>query len=186
MQEDYFKQPRNSYIRRGSIYFWTATINNWYKLLAENVAKQIVIDSLTYLSEKQKITVYGFVIMPNHIHLIWQIHELNGKETAQGSFLKFTAHAFKKYLQQNNPNFLQLFRVNASNKSFEFWQRDSLAFELTQRETAIQKLEYIHNNPIAEKWQLASCREEYHFSSALFYYNGTNNFGFLKHLLDVF
>lgn len=104
----------------------------------------------------------------------------------QGSFLKFTAHAFKKYLQQNNPAFLQQFKVEASNKSFEFWQRDPLAFELTQRATAIQKLEYIHNNPMAKKWHLAGCREEYYYSSALFYADGTKNFNFLKHIMEVF
>ena len=71
---DDFNKQRNSYIRIGGIYFWTATINNWYKLLQETVVKQIIIDSLTYLTAKKKITVYGFVIMPNHVHLIWQIH----------------------------------------------------------------------------------------------------------------
>lgn len=186
MQEDYFNRPRNSFIKTGCIYFWTATINNWYKLLEDDVLKQIVIDSLNYLSQKQKISVYGFVIMPNHIHLIWQIHELNGKETAQGSFLKFTAHAFKYHLKKNNPDFLQFFKVDASNKSYEFWQRDPLAFELTQRETAIQKLEYIHNNPMTPKWLLAKCKEDYYYSSAAFYAAGVNDFGFLKHIMDVF
>jgi putative transposase len=40
--------------------------------------------------------------MPNHIHLIWRTFALNGKETAQGSFLKFTAHEFKKMLTGNH------------------------------------------------------------------------------------
>jgi len=87
--------------------------------------------------------------MPNHIHLIWQVNEKNGKETAQGSFFKFTAHAFKKYLKANNPSLLQSFAVTAHNKKFEFWQRDPVAFQLFKRETALQKLNYIHNNPLA-------------------------------------
>ena len=185
MSDDLSKQP-NSYISIGGIYFWTATINNWHKLLQENVVKQIIIDSLTYLTAKKKITVYGFVIMPNHIHLIWQIHEMNGKETPQASLLKFTAHAFKKHLQTNNADYLKLFKVDASNKEYEFWQRDPLAFELTQRATAIQKLEYIHNNPVAKGWQLAADREQYHFSSAIYYLKGVDRFGFIQHIMTVF
>jgi len=73
--------------------------------------------------------------------------ERNGKETALASFLKFTAHAFKKHLQLNHPASLALYAVNAHNKAYEFWQRDSMAFGLFKRTTALQKLEYIHNNP---------------------------------------
>lgn len=86
----------------GKIYFWTATINNWYKLLSGDITKEIITGSLSTLSSRKKITVYAFVVMPNHIHLIWQMNELNGKETAQDSFLKFTAHAFRNHLIQSN------------------------------------------------------------------------------------
>jgi REP element-mobilizing transposase RayT len=124
--------------------------------------------------------------MPNHVHFIWQTNELNAKETAQGSFLKYTAHEFKKYLQTNNPKFLLQFRVDASNKEYEFWQRDSLAFELNQKNTAIQKLEYLHNNPLAEHWQLTDDPVKYYFSSAKYYETEIDDFGFLNHLMDVF
>jgi len=79
---------RKSYMELGEIYFWTATINNWQRLLQTDRYKQVIIDSLEYLSSRNKIDVFAFVIMPNHIHLIWRINENNEKETAQGSFLK--------------------------------------------------------------------------------------------------
>lgn len=66
----------------GEIFFWTATINQWQKLLQPDTYKDIIIDSLNYLSNAKKIDVFGFVIMPNHIHLILRTNELNGKETA--------------------------------------------------------------------------------------------------------
>jgi len=101
---------RKSYIELDRIYFWTATINNWYKLLEQDSLKQIIIDSLWYLHLNNKIEVYGFVIMPNHIHLIWKIKALNGKEMPQGSLLKHTAHLFKKHLQTNNPLLLEFLK----------------------------------------------------------------------------
>jgi hypothetical protein len=41
------------------------------------------------------------------------------------------------------PKTLQNFKVNAANKGYEFWQRDSLAIKISSREMALQKLDYI-------------------------------------------
>ena len=98
MNPDLLAYKRKSYLEIGEIFFWTATINNWFHLLKEDNFKEVIINSLRTLSQRGKIDVFAFIIMPNHIHLIWRINELNGKETAQGSFLKFTAHEFKKML----------------------------------------------------------------------------------------
>ena len=82
---------RKSHIDQGNIYFWTATINKWYRLLERDEYKDVIIQSLQYLTDTGKIDVYAFIIMPNHIHLIWRINEPNGKESPQGSLLKYTA-----------------------------------------------------------------------------------------------
>ena len=80
----------------GEVYFWTSTILSWNNLLLDNTFKQIVINSLKYLADKDHIKVYGFVIMPNHIHLICELLKLNKKEMPDTSFSKYTAHEFKK------------------------------------------------------------------------------------------
>ena len=54
----------------GEIFFWTATVNKRQKLLQPDQYKDFVINSLDYLSGK--VDVFGFVIMPNHVHLIWR------------------------------------------------------------------------------------------------------------------
>ena len=79
MDEDIFEYKRKSYIEPGEIYFWTATINKWQYLLADDGFKDIIVSSLDYLSKKGKFDIFAFVIMPNHIHLIWMINEKNGK-----------------------------------------------------------------------------------------------------------
>jgi putative transposase len=154
--------------------------------MANDRYKEIVIGSLRHLSEKGKIDVFAFVIMPNHIHLIWRINELNGKETAQGSFLKFTAHAFKKALRLSSPAELAKYTVKASNKEYEFWQRDSLAVPLYTRAVALQKLTYIHNNPVAGHWQLAADFTQYRYSSAKYYECNEKIFDFLNDLAAEF
>ena len=44
-----------------------------------------------------------------------------------------------------------------------------------------QKFDYIHNNPIQEKWKLAVYPEDYRWSSARYYVTGVDDFGFLTH-----
>lgn len=180
------EHKRKSYMEVGEIFFWTATINQWQNLLQPDKYKDIIIDSLSYLSDAGKIDVFGFVIMPNHIHLIWRTKELNGKETAQGSFLKYTAHEFRKRLYKKNKNEILSYQVDAHNKEHEFWQRDSLAIFLYSKEIAFHKLDYIHYNPVAEHWQLVKDPCEYKYSSAAFYELNKNTFTFLKDLRNEF
>lgn len=184
MTEDIFAYHRKSFMGIGKVYFWTATINKWQRLLWNGEYKDVIISSLDYLTNKGKIDVFAFVIMPSHIHLIWKTNELNGRETAQGSFLKYTAHEFEKMLRDEGK--LASYKVNDSNKEYEFWQRDSLAIHLYSREVALQKLKYIHNNPLAQHWQLAKHPCDYKYSSARYYELNEKNFSFLKDLWDVF
>jgi REP element-mobilizing transposase RayT len=186
MDKRLLEYQRKSFIEIGEIYFWTATINNWQRLLLNDAYKDVIIDSLQHLSSLNKIDVFAFVIMPNHIHLIWRIKEMNGKETSQGSFLKYTAHEFKKILKNENPEALNTYAVSANNKNFEFWQRDSLAIRLYTKEVAMQKLKYIHNNPMAEHWNLVQVPCDYKYSSARYYDLNEKSFEFLKDLLAEF
>ena len=186
MDENTFAARRKSYMEMGEIFFWTATINQWQKLLWPDRYKDVVIDSLDYLGQAGKIDVFAFVIMPNHLHLIWRTNELNGKETPQGSFLKYTAHEFRKMLYREDKRQLQSFKVDEPNKKHEFWQRDPLAIPLYTRKVALQKLEYIHRNPLAEHWQLVKDPCDYNYSSARYYELNEKNFSFLKDLKEEF
>ena len=184
-----FTQLRKSHTSIGDIYFWTATIHKWLHLLGSDLNKQLIIDYLKKLSDEGLITVYAFVIMPNHIHLMWQQNKLNGKETPKGSLLKYTGHEFLKILKTESKSYL--YEVNAANKKHEIWQRDSLGIEIYSVKVAKQKLGYIHNNPVNGKCQLAQDYLSYHYSSARFYETGIDDpiaigFGFLKNIFKVF
>jgi putative transposase len=186
MNKDLLENKRNSHMDIGEIYFWTATISNWQKLLWPDRYKDVIISSLDYLSNAGKIDVFAFVVMPNHIHQIWRTKELNGKESAQGSFLKYTSHEFRKMLYREGKRKLLSYRVDAHNKEHEFWQRDPLAVPLYTRKVAFQKLDYIHNNPLAEHWRLVKDPCDYKYSSARYYEMNEKNFSFLKDLRDEF
>jgi REP element-mobilizing transposase RayT len=181
------QHKRYSHLDIGEIYFWTATINKWQKLLLKDTYKDVIINSLQYLSTQRLIDVFAFVIMPNHIHLIWRTNRLNGKESAQGSFLKYTAHLFMKMIRNEyGSEGLLPYVINAVNKSHEFWQRDPLAIHLFSKKVAFQKLDYIHNNPLGAHWQLVKDPVEYKYSTAKFYETGSNDFLFVKDLRAEF
>jgi REP element-mobilizing transposase RayT len=177
---------RKSHIDKGEIYFWTATINKWQRLLEKDDYKEVIISSLQYLTDAGKIDVFAFVIMPNHLHFIWRINEPNGKESPHGSFLKYTAHTFQKMLQKEGDKKLNDYKSDAANKKHEFWKTDSLAIPLFTKKVAAQKLKYIHNNPLAEHWQLVKDPCDYKYSSACYYERDEKNFPFLKDLWEEF
>lgn len=171
----------NPYKRQGQMdtlqsYFYTDSIFEMKHLLADDNLKMIIIDSWKYLVQTNKIKIYGFVIMPNHIHLIWNILDTNGKENPAGSFAKFTAHQFQKYLRTNDPERLKTYASQKADRNYQFWKRDPLAILLKFRKSFLQKLDYIHNNPVTEKWKLALMADDYRWSSAKFYESGIDEF----------
>jgi putative transposase len=147
--------------------------------------KNVIIDSLQWLTDEGKIDVFAFIIMPNHIHFIWRVKEPNGKESPQGSFLKYTAHMFKRMLRNEGNGKLAAYKTQAENKKYEFWQRDSLAIPLFTRKVAMQKLNYLHNNPLKEHWNLVKDPCDYKYSSARYYELNEKTFPFLKDLLEA-
>ncbi|MEO5569669.1 MAG: transposase [Bacteroidia bacterium] len=164
-----------------NIYFFTATIQGWKHLLNKDEYKDIIIDSLKYLSDEELVRVYAFVIMPNHIHLIWEMMGINGKEMPHASFMKFTSHQFLEKLRKENPVLLLDYSVESDSRKHRFWDRDALTIELYSDKVFEQKFDYIHNNPCAGKWNLADEPVNYKYSSAKFYETEIDDFGFLKH-----
>ena len=78
--------------------FFTATIQEWKHLLKEDKYKKIIVDSLKFLVTEGNVTINGFVIMPNHMHIIWQAKGSNNLQKIQNSFIKHTSKEFKKLL----------------------------------------------------------------------------------------
>jgi len=168
------------------VYFYTATILNWQKLLKPDKYKNIIMDSLQYLVKHQKIKIYAFVIMPNHIHLIWEILAKNGKEMPHASFMKYTAHQFLQDLRQNHLQVLPYFKVDEHSRQYQFWERNSLPIALFSKKVCEQKIDYIHANPVQEKWALANDMTDYKYSSALFYEKGIDEFGVISDYRERF
>ena len=112
--------------------------------------------------------------MVNHIHVVWQaLGEFTPKEI-QLSFMKFTSQMILKDLRNNHTQVLEKFLVNAPDRKCQVWERRPLAVSLWNQKVLKQKIDYIHNNPVAAG--LCNFPYEYHYSSASFYKIIAGNF----------
>ena len=157
----------------------TITCLEWKSLLEQDRFKDIIIDSMSYLARANRINIYGFVIMSNHIHMIWQIMGVHKREDVQRDFLKYTAQQILKILRNEKSGLQAELLVHAKDRKFQIWERNSLSIPLWSNKVMWQKLEYIHFNPVRAGMCLYP--EDYKYSSATFYYHGERKWDFLSH-----
>ena len=158
--------------------FFTATVLEWKPLLQQDNFKDIIINSLEFLVKDNRVEIFGFVIMKNHIHLIWRVTNEHKPIKVQQSFMKYTAQMMIKEMKNNHPKVLEHFKVNAKDRTYQIWERNSLSVEIRSNKIFFQKLHYIHQNPV--KAQLVEKEEDYFYSSASLYLINNNKWKFLK------
>ena len=61
--------------------------------------------------------------------------------------------------------------TTVGNREQQFWQSDNHPIELYTLPVAIQKLQYLHDNPVKEGWVVNPA--DYPYSSASNYFHGT-------------
>jgi putative transposase len=160
--------------------FFTATCLNWQPLLQADSRKEIVMDSLRFLVADQRIWLYAFVIMPNHIHLLWCKQEPWVEKNIQQMFLKYTAQKLKfSLIDRGQEKELETYKSTQSDRKYQFWERRPYIATMFNRKVAEQKLDYIHANPV--KAGLCTLPEHYKYSSARFYEANEDEWGFITH-----
>lgn len=65
------------------------------------------------------------------------------------------------------------------DREYQFWKRNPLSIDLWTKEVFIQKIEYIHNNPVVAG--LCIYPEDYKYSSAKFYTTDEDEFSIITH-----
>ena len=161
------------------LYFFTATCNNWQNFLQAAEYQQIIFDSLTHFTENELCSIYGFVIMPNHIHLVIGILPENTKSFQQ-QFLKYTSQQIIRAMKKTEAPLLNKMISTQSDRAYHFWERRPKWKSIMHTDMFWQKLRYIHNNPLQGKWSLVSSPQDYSASSASSYIDGVSHFDFLK------
>jgi putative transposase len=162
--------------------FFTASCLNREYLLYREEFKVIVIDSLRFLVHDKRIKVFGFVVMANHIHLLWRKLKAWESKNIQQMFLKYTAQQFRFRLMDAQDSQLDLYRSTQADRQFHFWERRPFRARMREWGVLAQKLNYIHYNPV--KAGICARPEDYRYSSARFYASQVDEWGFLTDYRD--
>lgn len=128
----------------GVIYFITTRIKHEGSLLTEREA-EIAVNTILDSSRKKEMTLYAYVIIPNHMHIL----------------IKPIICGISKAMQLIKGRSSR--QINEGN----FWQKGFFDFGILTEEKFREKFNYIHFNPV--KWGLVEKAEDYKYSSALAY-----------------
>jgi putative transposase len=155
------------------LYFITASIIDWKHLFITPKYANIPLNSLLWLQQQNRILLFAFVLMPSHLHaIIKPVSDIIGDILQQ--FGSFTAHEILKKLRADNQkDMLKTFQQEKRDQRHDhsIWQ-DIQAKNIYSPDFLWQKMEYIHQNPIAKDWQLVTDRADYLYSSAGYYDQG--------------
>ena len=176
---------RNKIFIPNEIYFITFTILGWRKVFTNDKYCGLVYKWFDYIKEKYGNKIHGYAIMPNHIHCLIYITDKSPKVSKLIQNAKrFLAYQIVEYLKEDNRiELLNFFKENAESKKgakHKIFEDNYDSLIVQSLKFFLEKLNYIHNNPCVEKWQLAEEPENYKYSSAANYIEGE---GFYK--IDV-
>jgi putative transposase len=150
--------------------FITASTIEWKHLFITHEYALIPLNSLAWMQQQNRILVFAYVVMPSHLHAI--IKPVTGTiaEIIQ-QFGSFTSHEIlKKLREQSQKDLLNIFQQKRRDQRHKhsIWQ-DIQAKNIYSMDFLQQKLEYIHQNPVAKEWKLVKDRADYPYSSARYY-----------------
>ena len=175
-----------------SMYFCTFTCYEWMHLFELTNSYDLVYDWFNIL-KKDKIEVIGYVIMPNHVHCILYFPEAGfnlNKILSNGK--RFMAYELVNRLEKaNDTNTLTILQNALTERERKKKQlhkvfKDSFdAKPIFSEKFLLQKLNYIHYNPVKGKWRLAKDFVSYEHSSASFYEEGITRHFIPKHYKDL-
>ena len=162
-------------------HFLTFTVTEWVDVFLRDRYRTLVLDTFQFYREQRNLKIYGYVIMPNHLHLLWhsQTHELSA---IVRDFKRWTCRKIIDYVQEVGesrrewmiPVFAEAGRKNPDNEIHQVWIGGSWPRRVYGSWFAWQKLDYIHWNPV--KAGLVRRPEDYVYSSASNFVEGEGVF----------
>ena len=171
MSEKYkFRDPEG-------LYFTTTTTVGWIDVFTRPELKHIVVRSLKHCQEEKGLVIHGWCLMPSHLHMIVRT-EGEPLPGIMRDFKKFTSKALIKAIDQPGESrrewILKLFEEEADTLrravNYKVWQDGNHPILLTKGKFTMQRLEYIHNNPVVE--EIVTEGTDYLYSSARNYNGG--------------
>jgi len=115
--------------------------------------------------QRYRFVVVGYVVMPEHIHLLITEPEIGNPSTVMQVLKQRTAHALLPKRKRRDPRQHTLFGDGARGRAF--WQARFYDFNVWTAKKRWEKLRYMHRNPV--KRGLVESPEQWRWSSYRFY-----------------
>ncbi|QBA20492.1 transposase [Chryseobacterium indologenes] len=141
--------------KEGAYFISFATIF-WIDIFTRIEYFDIIIEALNYCRKNKGMIIFGYCIMPSHIHLIFRSEKGQPSELIR-DFKGFTAKKLLKAIEENNQEsrkewLLWMFKKagsqNSNIKKYQFWQQNNNPIEIWTLKVFEQKLNYVHQNPV--------------------------------------
>ena len=145
-------------------YYLTSVTNNRLPVFRTDKLKEITANALNEAIKSADILIFAYVIMPDHYHIITDSNR-NPSEVLR--YLNgITARRIINYLKENNlTSSLDKLKQETKKREYKYslWEHHPNAFSLNTEATLMQKVNYIHQNPV--RGGLAETAEDYLYSS---------------------
>jgi REP-associated tyrosine transposase len=156
-------------------HFVTCTIVEWLPVFTSAACCDIVVNSLDYCREHKHLRIYAWVILENHLRAILAAPDLSGvlrdmKSFTAAKLLEQLANESRDWLL----NQLRYYRGAHKPTDHQIWQEGSHPQVIADDAMMLQKLEYLHNNPVKRGWVAAP--EHWRYSSAHEWLGGAQPF----------
>ncbi|MDH4221975.1 MAG: transposase [candidate division Zixibacteria bacterium] len=154
----------------GNGYYITTSVKKFIKIFRERKYIDIILENLNFYRKKYGFKLIGYVIMPNHLHLMIYPDQKRVAEISRfiEDFKKFTSKKLRELMEKNKKSgWLKLFRLSDDKKKnwrYQIWQPGFDDLGVYSPKVVRTKLNYIHNNPV--RAGLAERPEDYLYSSA--------------------
>lgn len=136
-------------VKYNNLFYTTSTVLNWKKVLQQKDILVHVYSIWSFLAKDNRVKIYAYAIMPDHVHWIYEVISPYSNEEIKHSFLSFSSKLILESITSKED-----FLVNKSTRKYQFWKSPSLSVEIESEKFLAQKMNYIHNNPIAANLEM--------------------------------
>ncbi|HEX8372065.1 MAG TPA: transposase [Chthoniobacterales bacterium] len=144
----------------------TSTIVEWLPVFTSAKTCDILVETLAWYQANKGLKIYAWVILENHFHAILQHDEL---PRVMADLKKFIARKLVSHWEGTRQEWLvhQLAHYKLKHKTtsqHQVWQEGYHPQQISDDAMMLQKLEYLHMNPVRRG--LVVEREHWRYSSA--------------------
>lgn len=146
------------------LHFITCSCYRRLPFLNSERARKLFLSILEQTRRRYRFVVVGYVVMPEHVHLLITEPQVGSPSTVMQVLKQRTARALLPERQRRDPSQRELCREETGRS---LWEARFYDFNVWTTKKRVEKLHYMHRNPV--KRGLVESPEQWQWSSYRFY-----------------